>query len=168
MLQIVRTLDIDKIASLGRETYSQHFSDIWSGAGLENYLDSHFSPEILKAQLKIDLVQYYIPVFKKMAAGIVKIKLQSQIPSPPFDKGCELEKIYLLRKFTGMGLGKQILATAVELATEANEKFIWLDVLKNNAGAKKLYHSAGFDTVGEINFATDIQKIDMWIMRKQL
>jgi ribosomal protein S18 acetylase RimI-like enzyme len=168
MLQIVRTHDIKKIAALGRETYSQHFSEIWSGQGLENYLEDHFSRMVLEAQLKTDLVQYYIPVYKKQDAGIVKIKLQSQIPAPPFDQGFELEKIYLLKNFTGLGLGKQILSLADDLAAKAGEKFLWLDVLKNNIRAKKLYHSMGFDTVGEINFTTDIQKIDMWIMRKQL
>ncbi len=168
MLQIVGIHDPKKIEVIGRETYKQHFADIWSAEGLENYLNSHFSQEVLASQLKTAHVRYYIPCYENQEAGIVKIKLKSQIPAPPFDSGFELEKIYLLKNFTGLGMGTQILSVFTDMALNEGEEFLWLDVLKNNKRAKKLYHSAGFDTVGEINFATDIQKIDMWIMRKQL
>src|SRR4051794_5961549 len=116
MLQIVGIHDLKKLEMLGRKTYKQHFSNIWSAEGLENYLDTHFNAGILAAQLKTDLVRYYIPSYKSQDAGIVKVKLKSQIPAPPFDSGFELEKIYLLKRFTGLGLGKEILSKLTQLA----------------------------------------------------
>jgi ribosomal protein S18 acetylase RimI-like enzyme len=160
--------DIQLIESLGRETYRQHFAHIWSESGLVTYLESHFSKAALIAQLKTPYLRYYIPYVNDVAAGIFKVKISSQIPAAPFDRGLELEKIYLLQQFTGRGIGRIIIQESEELARNEDQRFLWLDVLKSNARAKKLYESMGFSTVGEIVFSTDIQKIDMWIMRKDV
>jgi ribosomal protein S18 acetylase RimI-like enzyme len=160
--------DLQLIESLGRETYRQHFADIWSEAGLVTYLESHFSKTALTAQLKTPYLRYYIPYVNDVEVGIFKVKIGSQIPVAPFDRGLELEKVYLLQQFTGKGIGREIIHESEEIASREGQRFLWLDVLKSNTRAMKLYESVGFTTVGEIVFSTDIQKIDMWIMRKDV
>jgi ribosomal protein S18 acetylase RimI-like enzyme len=168
MLKKADSDDIQLVESLGRETYRQHFAHIWSESGLVSYLESHFSKAALAAQFKTPYLRYYIPYVNDVAAGIFKVKISSQIPAAPFDRGLELEKIYLLQQFTGKGIGREIIQESEELARNEGQRFLWLDVLKSNERAKKLYENIGFTTVGEIVFSTDIQKIDMWIMRKDL
>jgi ribosomal protein S18 acetylase RimI-like enzyme len=41
-------------------------------------------------------------------------------------------------------------------------------VLKSNAGARAFYERQGFNVVGEIPFATDLEEIGMWVMARDL
>jgi diamine N-acetyltransferase len=160
--------DIRLLEKLGRETYHQHFSQIWSSSGLEQYLQKHFSVDVLEEHLHAPFIKYLIAVADEQSIGLVKLKFDQQIPAPPFDKGLEIEKIYLLKGYTGKGFGTMILDRLIRKAKSAREVFLWLDVLKSNVEAKKLYERHGFKTVGEIGFSTDVMKIDMDIMRLQL
>jgi ribosomal protein S18 acetylase RimI-like enzyme len=160
--------DLVRVQQLGIETYREHFSDIWSARALDNYLDQQFGTKTLTVQLEDPDIQYYIPFHNEDALGIIKIKYDSEQPAPPFDRGFELEKIYLLNKFTGRGLGSLMLSEIIGIAQAHKETFIWLDVLKSNLRAKKLYEEQGFKTAGEIAFSTDLTNIGMWVMRKDL
>jgi ribosomal protein S18 acetylase RimI-like enzyme len=168
MLERVSISNVAGLEAVGKETYRQHFSEIWSPKGLELYLETHFNREVLRQQLRSASVQYYFPLYNGEISGMVKVKTKSRIPSEPYDDGFELEKIYLLSAFTGLGLGKKIISEFAAIAKIKNERFLWLDVLKTNTRAKKLYEEAGFSTVGDIPFSTDILKIDMWIMRMDI
>jgi ribosomal protein S18 acetylase RimI-like enzyme len=168
MLHRVSIHDVGQLEAIGKQTYRDHFSEIWSTQGLETYLGSHFSADVLRSQLQSLSIRYYFPLHNGKISGIVKIKCNSRIPVSPFDGGFELEKIYLLNTFTGLGLGKMILTEFVKIASECGERFLWLDVLKSNVRARKLYEGVGFFVVGEIPFSTDILKIDMWVMRMDL
>jgi ribosomal protein S18 acetylase RimI-like enzyme len=160
--------DLQVIQRLGRETYQQHFGSLWTPAALARYLDQHFNKEILTQQLRDPLIQYYLPKYNGEPFGIVKVKFKSEQPAPPFDKGFELEKIYLLDQFVGKGFGKLLFSEIIAMAIQRKENFIWLDVLKSNQRARNLYEEQGFITVGEIGFSTDIKNIGMWVMRKEL
>jgi diamine N-acetyltransferase len=168
VLKNVSVKDVSLLETIGRETYQQHFAHLWSRAGLEKYLGEHFTETVLTDHVKTKSISYRIAFYDQLPAGLVKIKFDQQMPAPPFDRGMELEKIYLLETFTGKGLGKEIITGLLAEAKENNFPFVWLDVLKSNQRAKKLYTALGFDVVGEIGFATDVAKIDMWIMRHDL
>jgi len=49
----------------------------------------------------------------------------------------------------GRGIGRQLLAAAIENAKLSNHKRIGLLVDFNNPGAKKLYSKLGFESVGK-------------------
>jgi ribosomal protein S18 acetylase RimI-like enzyme len=168
MLKLATLDDVPLLENIGRETYRQHFSGIWSTKGLSQYLDTHFSRPILREQVKSSFIQYFFPVYQREPAGLMKTKTDSRIPVTPFDNGFELEKIYLLTRFTGKGIGTTALAECVSMAKDKSEKFVWLDVLKSNNKARKLYEAFGFSVVGEIPFSTDTQRIDMWVLRLDL
>jgi ribosomal protein S18 acetylase RimI-like enzyme len=160
--------DITLLSTLGRQSYTQHFGSIWSNEGLVQYLDDHFNISVLKQQISSGTVKYFVPYYKQIAAGILKVKLNSQLPAPPFDKGFELEKIYLLNEFTGKGIGAMVIQECEKLAINSSQRFIWLDVLKSNIRAHRKYEQLGFITVGDIPFSSDLERIDMWVMRKDL
>jgi ribosomal protein S18 acetylase RimI-like enzyme len=167
-MKLATVADTSLIANIGRETYSYHFSNIWSNEGLKQYLSRHYNEQTLSEQITMPFVRYYIPYFDTDAVGILKIKYDQLIPTAPFDKGLELEKIYLLNQYTGKGFGRQLIDTCINIASKENISFIWLDVLKSNHRARKLYEQVGFRVTGETQFSTDIKKIDMWIMRFEL
>ncbi|MGH9852714.1 MAG: GNAT family N-acetyltransferase [Blastocatellia bacterium] len=60
------------------------------------------------------------------------------------DETCELRKMYLLPRARGCGLGKLLLARAIEQARAAGFKRMVLETASALTGAKRLYVSNGF------------------------
>lgn len=153
--------DIPALIALGLSTYRAHYSGIWSGQGLTDYLDAQFDPEMIKAEMVGHQSQYLFMHHDGALAGYAKLNFNRPMPVDSSRVGTELQKIYFLPDATGLGLGRQLIA---HLLTQADEGLIWLDVLKSNAGGRRLYERCGFTVAGELPFATDIQQIDMWVM----
>ena len=64
--------------------------------------------------------------------------------APLGDGVCELRKMYLIPKARGCGLGKLLLARAIDQARAAGFKRMVLETASELADAKRLYTSKGF------------------------
>ena len=60
------------------------------------------------------------------------------------DTEIELKSLYLLEKYHGRGLGRQLLETALKYAAEKECKTILLDTKSSSEKAIRLYRKAGF------------------------
>ena len=60
------------------------------------------------------------------------------------DTEIELKSLYLLEKYHGRGLGRQLLETALKYAAEKEYKTILLDTKSSSEKAIRLYRKAGF------------------------
>jgi ribosomal protein S18 acetylase RimI-like enzyme len=161
--------DLPRIADLGRRTYVQHFATIWSPAGLERFLDTHFGVASLRRQFADPRVQYFLAWSDSTPVGFAKIILESPLPVAA-DKGVdvELQKIYCLAEAVGQGHGGRLIAAAVDAAREHGAQSLWLHTLKTNVSARRIYERAGFAIVGERPFATDIAEFGFWVMRRAI
>jgi diamine N-acetyltransferase len=153
--------DIQPLIALGLSTYRSHYSDIWSTEGLTDYLDAQFDPEVIEAEIKGGQSQYLLMHHNGALAGYAKLNFNRPVPVDSNRWGTELQKIYFLPDATGFGLGTQLIG---HILAQAGKELVWLDVLKSNAGGRRLYERCGFRVGGELPFATDIQQIDMWVM----
>ena len=70
-------------------------------------------------------------------AGTVALKRMN-------DTEIELKSLYLLEKYHGRGLGRQLLETALKYAAEKEYKTILLDTKSSSEKAIRLYRKAGF------------------------
>ncbi|WP_317202069.1 GNAT family N-acetyltransferase [Janthinobacterium sp.] len=156
--------DLNALREIGRQTYREHFSDIWSFAGMSDFLDQDFSPSALEKSLN-SLNQIWLVVADEggKVVGFSKINLSKPAPISG-EVGVELQKIYFLKSEAGRGYGKQLLNYIYELGTKRGESLVWLDVLKTNLSARRFYSSLGFQERGEIPFKTDIVEIGMVVM----
>lgn len=160
--------EIKTLESIGRTTYLDHYSEIWTPRGIEDYLHRQFDRDKLKNDLRDANIRYFIAQVEEKPVGFLKIKSDRKIPKAMAESGLELEKIYLLKEFAGRGLGSALMDFIVVKARELNEKLVWLDVLKSNVRGIKFYRENGFEIVDELEFATDKTEIGMWVMKKTL
>lgn len=163
-----KELHIDELKDVGTKTYREHFSDIWSVPGIENYLSSQFNTEKILQEIKSGKTKYFLVVDMANTIGFLKLNMKKNLPNSTNKKGLEIEKIYLLKGSAGTGLGTQLIDFIHDFAVQTGEKFIWLDVLKNNYKARKFYERNGFIVICELEFGTDKEKMDMWVMKKDL
>ncbi len=59
-----------------------------------------------------------------------------------------------------------LLGSVLEFAVEHDRQVVWLDVLKENDGGRRLYERHGFTVAGELPFATDLREIGFWVMTR--
>lgn len=163
------TADIQALSDIGSETYREHFSDIWTAAGMQDFLNQDFSISELQRSLESPSEHCWLLAFDadERLVGLAKINWSKSMPVSG-EIGAELQKIYFLTSQAGKGYGKQLLQVIRHLAEERNERFIALDVLKTNANAQRFYANCGFRAVGEIPFSTDKAEIGMVVMRCDL
>lgn len=74
------------------------------------------------------------------------------LPSADPARDVELKRIYLLGRFQGGGLGRAMLAQAVEHARSAGMARLLLGVYAGNAAAIGFYRRQGFEQVAERRF----------------
>lgn len=161
--------DLEVLQRIGCETYREHFSEIWTDAGMQRFLCDDFSSESLTSSLA-DTEQHLWLLAEDDAGntqGFAKLNWNS--PMPLDNKaGVELQKIYLLKPATGKGYGEQLLRVICERVLARQQQLLWLDVLKSNRAAHAFYTRFGFRTCGEIPFNTDLLEIGMQVMAYDL
>lgn len=159
---------LDEVIDTGIQTYTDHFSEIWTQKGLREYLTKHFHRVKVAEELRNSRdTEYLLLERNDMVVGLSKINYRSHIPHTA-ETGAELQKIYLLKGQTGSGLGKLLLNASLERAKAHHENTIWLDVLKTNSGARRFYEKNGFVVRGEQEMKTDIQEIGLYVMEREI
>lgn len=152
------------MADLGKRTYLQHFSSVWGVAELQDYLQEHFAPDTLTAQLAdTQYRDFLIASIAGQPVGFVKINWQEQEPTLG-QSGAELERLCIDARFTGRGIGALLLKSSLILAKELNQDELWLRVLAENDGAQRFFRRYGFATIGHVPFNTDAQKTALVVM----
>ncbi len=161
--------DLALLAELGERTYREHFSALWSAAGIDAFVARHFAPAELARELGGDEVRYLLAFDGDAAVGFAKAIRDQPVPTRPEQRGLELQKIYFTRAAVGRGHGAATLDRVLTLARSLGEPCVWLDVLKSNQGATRFYERHGFARIGELPFASDLGvDIGMWVLLRSL
>lgn len=162
------TADIDTLREVGCQTYREHFSTLWSPAGMHGFLEQDFSSSALRQSLDFPGRHAWFIAFDQQGNAVGYAKVNWAVPAPlTAEVGAELQKIYLLKSAAGLGYGKQLLWFVRDEVARRGEQLLWLDVLKTNANAQGFYEAFGFRRMGEIPFSTDLVDIGMVVMGLQ-
>ncbi|NVZ69443.1 GNAT family N-acetyltransferase [Pseudomonas costantinii] len=157
--------DLNALREVGCTTYREHFSTLWSPAGMQQFLDQDFSPEALNQSLESSGRHLWLIALSESGSVVGFAKINWSVPAPlTGEVGAELQKIYFLKSAAGQGYGKRLLHFIRDLAAQRGERLLWLDVLKTNANARRFYEASGFKHIGEIPFNTDLAEIGMVVM----
>ena len=103
--------DIDKLQKIGRQTFSETFSDGNTEENMAKYLDEGFSIDKLTIELNDKNAEFYFATFNKNVIGYLKLNFGQSQTELKDDKGLEIERIYVkneLRIFKERGLGIEI------------------------------------------------------------
>lgn len=80
----------------------------------------------------------------------------------------ELKRIYLLHRFQGDGLGRQLLKWSVAQACSAGKRRLVLGVKADNTAALAFYDRVGFVRIGERKFLVGTMLCDDYILSLEL
>lgn len=160
--------DLESLRNISIETFYQTFADSNTAENMQAYLQSAYNEEKLYRELSNPNSSFFFVCVDERVAGYLKLNEFAAQTDINDSDSLELERIYILRDFQGMGLGKDLLEHAISVANEGGKKYIWLGVWEHNERAKRFYQKNGFYRIGEHSFVVgDDVQID-YVMRKDL
>jgi ribosomal protein S18 acetylase RimI-like enzyme len=166
-LQII-TADLSHaamISSIGKKAFREAFGHLFNNkTELTEYLEYTYDPVKLNRSLRKDGNIYLLAFWNDTAVGFTKVKtfsLNSQIESV---SQMELQKIYVLPEYHGLGIGQALMNEILKLSKEINPDYIWLDTPISNAKAICFYEKNGFTKCGKHYFTIGTQVFEYFVM----
>ncbi len=144
--------DSQLLAGMGRITFLEAHGNSASADIVTAYVNQNYSEAVLTAQLNDPVNLYHLIYYSGAPAGYSKIiynTSNANISSPQVTK---LERIYLLKEFYGLDLGRELLDYNIGLSKKQEQAGMWLFVWKENHRAINFYNKAGFKIIGSHDF----------------
>jgi ribosomal protein S18 acetylase RimI-like enzyme len=155
------------VAALGARTYRDHYATLWREDELDAWLAQQFDVGEIQADVDADRALYLVGDVGGFDVGFAKLRWNQPVPARD-ERGAELQKIYFLADQAGRGYGRVLIDACADRARERGEGCMWLDVLKVNERARRMYERCGFAIVGERDYPRASDPMPMWVMRHPL
>lgn len=136
--------DIDQLQEIGKQTFAETFSSDNSEENMKEYLESRFSTEKLKAELKDENSEFYFAEFDEKVIGYLKLNFGHSQTEIKDNNALEIERIYVLKEYHGKKVGQVLYDKAIEISKQKKVDYIWLGVWEKNPRAIRFYEKNGF------------------------
>jgi len=128
--------DAQFIALLGRITFTETFDHLFNDKNdLLEYLERTFSVGKIRSSLNKPNNVFWLAFVNDLPVAYAKLKLKSPSQFLENENISQLQKIYVLKDFLSMKVGKALQNQLLKKAKENGAEKIWLSVLKSNERA---------------------------------
>ena len=119
---------------------------------IDDYISRNFNSESIKDDISNPDNQYYVLLYEKKIVGFSKVIFNFKNENIFENNVTKMERIYLLKEYYGLGLGKSLFNFNVKIAKENNQVGMWLHVWIENKRAIEFYKKMGMKYVGSYDF----------------
>jgi ribosomal protein S18 acetylase RimI-like enzyme len=140
------------LSEIGKKTFMESHGHCADPKDVQDYIDSHFNKSVLVKELENSDIRFRKILVENQLAGYSKLILNSSHTFNLTNPIAKFERLYLLKEFYGLGLGKKLLKHNIKIAKEHNQKGLWLFVWVENLRAFKFYQKNGFKVIGKHDF----------------
>jgi ribosomal protein S18 acetylase RimI-like enzyme len=169
-IQIVEVTlgDISLLQEISKRTFYDSFAALNTAENMKFHLNNHFTEEKLTAEITNPDSAFFFAICEGMAVGYLKVNQAGAQTVLPNIGGVEIERIYVDQFYKSTGIGSALILKAVELASAARAKYIWLGVWEHNTSAIRFYEKNGFEKFSKHIFKLgDDEQTDL-LMKKLL
>ncbi len=170
VLETVDVTTLETYIAVGKKSYREHYLHLWENEDPTPYISIGFTNTIVSAELMDSNVTNYLVKMGQDIVGIVKLVKNKGVDEFPDETSLKAEKIYLLKAFSGKGLGKKVLQLIEKEAIDLKKKVVWLDTMQKGKPLQ-FYLKNGFKIKRESELtilgAKPSEKA-MYILTKQL
>lgn len=146
------TLDIRKanaedapiIIELAQKTFVETYGETNKKENVELYMAGMFSMDKICEELKNPNDRFYIAFDNGIPVGFTKMRDDRKARGLDGKNAIEIERIYVLKEYQGLKVGKELLDLCKEIAREEHYDLIWLQVWQTNTKAVQFYQKGGF------------------------
>jgi ribosomal protein S18 acetylase RimI-like enzyme len=144
--------DYKAIVTIGKSSVAEAHRDSTSEENLNEYLENNYNENAIIHELKDLNNIYHIICYDGLQVGFSKIILNSTHSNIVAEKVTKLDRIYLLKEFYGLKLGRELLKYNIKYARNNNQTGIWLYTWIGNNRAINFYLKGGFKIIGSHKF----------------
>ncbi len=154
MYEIIKASRIHSkiIAELGKQTFLESHSLSASKKDLEAYTSKIYSKERTKSELENRDFIYHLIFLNNKPIGYSKIIFNSGHPKVLNQNITKLDRLYILKEFYGLKLGKKLFDFNIELSRQNSQSGMWLNVWVENQRAIQFYINNGFRKIDDFSF----------------
>ena len=153
--------DAARLASVGTATFLETFAGVLDGDDILAHNARDHSLEYYQGSLADDNTQLWLaetPPGQAPVGYLMTSPCSLRLPTWP-DR-IEIERIYLLHRFHGSGVGARLMQTAIEFAARTGKRRVLLGVYANNERAIAFYEKHDFRRAGRRQFAVGANPYD--------
>jgi len=158
--------DAAALAAIGRATFTETFGHLYPPQDLAAFLKANHT----EARTASDLADPAKATWLVEAGEqLVGYALAGPCALPHAEVAAEdgeLKRLYLLKAAQNGGVGRRLLATALEWLERDGPRTLWIGVWSENHGAQRLYRRFGFIEVGAYDFAVGATADHELILRR--
>ncbi|MGB3721996.1 MAG: GNAT family N-acetyltransferase [Pacificimonas sp.] len=161
--------DAARLSLIGKSTFLESFADILPGQDILMHCMHQHSRDDYAARLRSAEDALWLAELPKGAPIGYAALSPPDLPEVEVDDGdIELKRIYVLSRFHGSGVAKQLMDAAVKHARAATRKRLLLGVYGRNGRAIRFYQKHGFSVIGSRKFLVGANRYDDVIMARNL
>jgi len=158
--------DSIKLSILFKTVYIQTYGTEGVSNEFANFIIDHFSVRRLRNLIENNPDALIVATYNDNLVGVAEIE---------FDKKCpinsivapELNKLYILERFCGQGIGYKLLEEAERVLKSKGYNEMWLWVLVTNERAISFYKRQNFKYIGNAPFQMETNCYDNEVLLKQ-
>ena len=134
--------------NLGIKAYQEHYLHLWKNNDPTPYIEESFTIDVVKDELKDNSASLWLIYRGNTAVGILKLIIDAPLAPHISKETVLLEKIYILNKFSGKGIGSFTLSWVESYCLKANRQVLWLETMQKGP-ALKFYLKNGYEILKE-------------------
>lgn len=146
-----RSTEYTILAELGRRAYRQHFTHLWTPAGMDRYLDQAYTADFFASALQSEEIKIWLAESGGRPCGYLMYHRRKALPGRADEGGC-IHRIYLLAGCGGQGLGSRLMACVLRQAQQDGVPYVWLESMQSSEQSIRFYQKHGFEIYGETAF----------------
>ena len=145
----IHTSHADELAALAKNIYKEYYLHLWHPGGADWYMDEYaYHPDKLRSELADNNNLHFIVYIHDQPMGYLKIRINEKLKGFELLNSLEIERIYLHKKATGKGIGKQLMLLAEEIAAQYKKEMIFLKAMDSSKDAIAFYQKMGYTLCG--------------------
>ncbi len=147
LIQEVSLEDIPTIIDVFIKSYLESYTYLWEDEG-QHYMSTQFNADKLKKDITDPNRTTYLLQFENEPMGVLQIIHDFSLLNYSSKQALKLDRIYLLKKARGKGIGKKTIQFVFEKAKSLNKEVVVLDSMEQD-NPLKIYEKIGFEVEGK-------------------
>ena len=143
-IEQINNSHIAALQQIGRQTFSETFTESNSAENMAKYLEEAYSFEKLNEELNNQNSFFYFAILDEKVIGYLKLNMGESQTELKDNDALEIERIYVLKDFQGKKVGQILFDKAITIAKELQVAYVWLGVWEENKKALQFYTKNGF------------------------
>lgn len=140
------TTDLTLLQQIALESYNDHYTYLWHDGG-EWYKERCFTEEALGAELSDSNASFFLIYSNDELVGFLKLNKDKALEGYTDAECLELERLYLLERASGIGIGKWAVDFTMQYALEQGKRIVWLKAMDSSRSVE-FYERNGFEKCG--------------------